>query len=78
MTNCKACGMPINSGDFCEYCTNPDGTVKSCQEIFEGGVQFYMNKIENDRQKAEKAVRKNMNSLPYWQENGCDCLNGEM
>jgi hypothetical protein len=88
MKHCKACGMPLEkkedfakgdtSADFCLHCTDADGTVKSVEEIFEGGVQFFMNSIESDRSMAERITRKNMLSLLYWQENNSDVLKGEV
>lgn len=63
---------------FCLFCVGEDGKVKSCEKIFEGGVQFFMNKLGGDRKIAEKAVRKNMNQLPYWQGKDCEILKGEM
>lgn len=85
---CEACGMPLSKkedfalGDensqFCLYCVNPDGSVKSCEEIFEGGVQFFMSKLGSDRKLAEKINRKNMNMQSYWQGKDCAILKGEM
>lgn len=84
---CESCGMPLGKkedfagGDenarFCLYCVNADGSVKSCEDIFEGGVQFFMSQIGDDRQMAEKITRKNMNQLPYWQLKDCEILKGE-
>lgn len=86
--HCQACGMPlINQEDyacgdknakFCVYCTNADGSPKSCAEIFEGGVQFFMTTLGQDRNLAEKITRKNMRALPYWKNNTCTCLQGEV
>lgn len=80
--------MPLNkkgdfalgdeNSDFCLYCVNTDGSVKSCEEIFEGGAQFFMNQIGNDRKMAEKITRKNMSRPQYWQGKDCECLKGEM
>lgn len=85
---CEACGMPLEkkedfaNGDenskFCLYCVNADGSVKSCEEIFEGGVQFFLGQIGGDRQIAEKITRKNMSQQPYWQGKDCAVLKGEM
>jgi hypothetical protein len=85
---CQACGMPLlkkedfANGDenalFCLYCVNPDGNVKSCKEIFEGGVQYFMSQIGDNRELAEKITRKNMNALPYWRDKQCEVLKGEM
>jgi len=72
-------GCEIPDGAVCVHCSTPDGKVKSCEEVFEGGVQFFMSAVSGaDRILAEKLVRKNMNSLPYWQKNKGECLNGEV
>lgn len=63
---------------FCPHCVNEDGSVKTCEEIFEGGVQFFMMSIPGTaRDLAEKLTRKNMRRQPYWQGKECDCLTGE-
>ena len=88
MDSCISCSMPlINPADIgaktadgsaCIHCSNPDGTIKSCEEVFEGGVQFFMDSIPGtERALAERLTRKNMNNLPYWQKNGTDILQGE-
>jgi hypothetical protein len=84
---CEACGMPLTkkedfaggdeNSDFCLYCANADGSVKSCEEIFEGGVQYFMGQIGGNREMAEKITRKNMGGLPYWQGKDCEVLKGE-
>jgi hypothetical protein len=86
--HCEACGMPMSKkedfalGDensqFCLYCTNADGSVKSCEDIFESGVQFFVSQIGDDRQLAEKITRKNMNMQSYWQGKECPILKGEI
>jgi hypothetical protein len=63
---------------FCSFCTNSDGSVKSVEEIFEGGVQFYLHEIGGDRQKAERFIRKNMNKQPYWKGKSDEILKGEV
>ncbi|MFA6354370.1 MAG: zinc ribbon domain-containing protein [Candidatus Paceibacterota bacterium] len=85
---CEACGMPLNKkedfagGDenskFCHFCVNADGSVKSCEEIFEGGVQYFLGQLGDDRITAEKMTRKNMSKQPYWQGKDCPVLKGEM
>jgi hypothetical protein len=84
---CQACGMPLNSkedfaggdesAEFCVHCVNADGRVKSCDEIFEGGVEFFVSQIGGDRSMAEKITRKNMKKQPYWQDKNCEILEGE-
>lgn len=85
---CAACSMPMTSPEMfgnmdpssktCVYCTNPDGSVKACSEIFEGGVQFFLQHVGNDRGLAERLTRKNMQNLPLWQDSQDPCLQGEV
>ena len=85
-TYCQACSMPMEkpedfgnqntSAKTCVHCTNPDGTVKPCAEIFEGGVQFFVQTTGVPRDMAEKVTRKNMLSLPLWQEEDEQVLQG--
>ncbi len=88
MKTCMACSMPLEntedigldneSGTFCKYCINEDASVKTCVEIFEGGAQYFMGAVPGaDRALAERLTRKNMKSLPYWQNQEHECLNGE-
>lgn len=87
MKQCLACGMPLinkadfslgdENSDFCQYCTNQDGSPKSCQEIFDGGVEFFLQALGGDRLMAEKITRKNMRQLAYWQGKNCPVLEGE-
>jgi len=88
MKYCNACGMPLEkkedfalgdeNSDFCVYCTNSDGSVKSYEELFEGAVQFFMKQLDNDRKVAEKFTRKAVSQLPYWQGKDIGVLKGEM
>jgi hypothetical protein len=85
---CEACGMPMNKKEdfalenenskFCLYCVNPDGSMKSCEEIFEAGVQFFISILGGGRKLAEKATRKNMNMQSYWQDKEYSILKGEI
>jgi hypothetical protein len=87
MEFCIACGMPLDSkeliglktdqGLFCIHCIDENKKVKSCEEIFEGGVQFFMSVLPNvDRNFAEKITRKNMTGQTYWQGGSYPCQNG--
>lgn len=79
MKSCITCGMPLedtHAGDigmetpdgFVCIHDMKDGVIKSPEEIFEGGVQFFLQAAaEGDRDFAERLTRKNMNALPYWQ-----------
>lgn len=75
---CITCGMPLvgnhandigfelPEGLVCKFDTK-DGKVKSGEEIFEGGINFFTHEVaDGDRELAARLTRKNMNSLPYW------------
>lgn len=89
MKFCAACSMPLDSDNviglekdnesFCIHCVSEDKKVKSCEEIFEGGVLFFMSLDSSmTRNFAEKNVRKNMKNLSYWQSKEYSCLSGEI
>lgn len=70
-------GLETADGPVCVYDVK-DGAIKSAEEIFEGGVQFFMGEgTADDRALAESVTRKNMKSLPYWLAHPFDLLNGE-
>jgi hypothetical protein len=87
MKQCSACGMPLEkkedfalgdeNSEFCLHCVNKDGSVKLCDEIFNGGVEFFLGATGGDRATAERIVRKNMNQLSYWKGKACELLKGE-
>lgn len=79
MKSCITCGMPFEGshandigletadGPVCVYDVK-DGKMKSPEEIFDGGVEFFLGSVaDGDRELAENVTRKNMKSLPYWQ-----------
>jgi hypothetical protein len=66
------------NSDFCLYCVKEDGSVRSCEEVWSGGVDFFVKTLGGDRAMAEKITRKNMLQLPYWKDKDCPCLKGEV
>lgn len=89
MNYCAACSMPLENnslvglvqGDqsFCIHCVDSDHRLKSCEEIFAGGVEFFLTLDPTfERKFVEKIVRKNMLHLPYWQNNPAACLQGDI
>ena len=77
---CEACSMPMQTaedhggGDTgnprCKYCTNPDGSFRTYEEVFEGFVQALMAGMvpgfgKLGREEAEKQAHY-IDSLPAW------------
>ncbi len=72
-------GLETDNNAFCIHCVTEDKKVKSCIEIFEGGVAFFMSLDSNfSRSFIEKCVRRNMLNLPYWKDEGDACLFGDV
>ena len=77
--NCLSCGMPMNSpGDFgggnpenkyCAHCSNPDGSLKSYDEVLEGMVNFMMISRNMDRETARSAAKEYTSKMPAWSGN---------
>ena len=73
---CMSCGMPMTKPDdfgggnpenlYCVYCSNPDGSLKSREQVFQGMVKFMMTSQKMDRETAESAVKERMARMPAW------------
>ncbi|MDH4269307.1 MAG: zinc ribbon domain-containing protein [Dehalococcoidia bacterium] len=73
---CMSCGMPMNKLEdfgggnpenlYCVYCSNPDGSLKSRKEVFEGMVNFMMMSQKMERETAESAAKERMSKMPAW------------
>jgi hypothetical protein len=90
MKTCITCGMPLEGdqageiglelpeGSACIHCVE-NGTLKKPEDIFEGGVQFFLSLMgDDDRGLAERITRKNMSSLDYWKAHPFASLEGPM
>ena len=74
--SCMSCGMPMTKLEdfgggnpaniYCVYCSNPDGSLKTREEVFEGMVNFMMMSQKVDRKTAEGAVKERMSKMPAW------------
>ncbi len=68
-TPCQSCGLPIESGPYCTYCTDDDGQLFTFTETFERMVQFTMrNQGETDREVAARQTLDHMSRMPSWKE----------
>lgn len=61
--------MTIESGDFCNYCTDDSGALLGFDETFERFVQFAMRRDSSlDRSAAESNTFAFMAGMPAWRE----------
>ena len=75
--NCLSCGMPMtkpedfgggNSANiYCVNCANPNGSLKSYEEVSEGMVNFMMKTQNMNKETAEKAAKEYMSKMPAWE-----------
>jgi len=75
---CLSCGMPMSTAKhfgggspanvYCVHCANPDGSLKTYEEVCEGMIGFMMGTQNMDRAAAEIAAREYMATMPAWQE----------
>ena len=73
---CMSCGMPMTKVEdfgggnpenlYCVYCSNPDGSLRSRKEVFEGMVNFMMMSQKMERETAESAAKERMSKMPAW------------
>ncbi len=69
-------GLTLPEGPVCKF-DSENGKVKSGEEVFNGGIEFYASEVtQGDRALAERLTRRNMNTLPYWQEHHFNMLEG--
>ncbi|MFC2003616.1 VOC family protein [Chloroflexota bacterium] len=74
--NCMSCGMPMTKLEdfgggnpaniYCTHCSNPDGSLKSYDEVLNGMVNFMMMSQNMDRETAEREAKEYMAKMPAW------------
>jgi len=65
---CESCSMPIESGRYCQYCTDADGKLQPFDERFEKMIAWQAKKEPNaTRAQLEAATLAFMAKMPAWQ-----------
>ena len=67
--NCQSCGMPIESGPYCEYCTDDQGELHAFEERCVRMQQWV--KRENpdlDVTAIEAQTLQYMSTMPAWED----------
>ncbi|MGA9597835.1 MAG: zinc ribbon domain-containing protein [Acidimicrobiia bacterium] len=66
---CESCGMPIDDGTYCEYCSDDNGNLQPFEERFERMVQWTMGRDDsNNRDRAEADTLAYMATMPAWRD----------
>jgi hypothetical protein len=64
---CESCGMPIESGRYCGYCTGDSGELQSFEERFARMADWQARRDPAaSRQDIERQVLDYMATMPAW------------
>jgi hypothetical protein len=67
--HCDSCGMPIESGRYCAYCTDADGNLQAFDERFERMVAWQARQDPTaPRERLEAETLAHMATLPAWKD----------
>jgi hypothetical protein len=66
---CDSCGMPIETGRYCSYCTDASGQLQSFDERFERMVAWQSRRAPDvPRDEIERQTLDYMATMPAWRE----------
>jgi len=67
--SCQSCGMPIESGAYCQYCVGENGELQEFEERFARMVQFMKRRQASLTQaEAEAKTLDYMATMPAWRD----------
>lgn len=68
-TQCQSCSMPIESGLYCQYCSDEKGNLQPFEERFERMVQWMSRqKPDLPSEEAKKQTLAFMATMPAWRD----------
>ena len=66
---CESCGMPIESGRYCEHCTDADGQLQAFDMRFERMVAWQARREpEASRADLEAKTLAYLATMPAWRD----------
>ena len=75
---CICCGMPMETEeqhsncdpakDFCIYCTDAEGNMKTFEQKVNDMTEFIMKRTGITKEEASQTAKFNLMKLPYWQK----------
>ena len=64
---CESCSMPIESGHYCEYCTDENGNLQDFDTRFAAMVDWQQRRTPDaSRDTIEAETRSYMSGMPAW------------
>ena len=68
-TTCDSCSMPIETGPYCEHCTDESGQLQAFDERFERMIAWSSRKDPAaTREQLEAATLEFMATRPAWSQ----------
>lgn len=68
-SHCESCGMPIESGTYCQHCTDADGVLQEFDERFERMTSWQARSNPDwSRDAVERATLDYMATMPAWRD----------
>lgn len=66
---CESCSMPIETGRYCQYCTDSAGNLQPFDERFERMIAWQQRKDPGaTREALEAATLAFMSRMPAWKD----------
>ncbi len=68
-TTCQSCGMTIDDGTYCKYCTDESGNLQAFEERLDRMVQWLRRQesVASDEEARQKALAA-MAEMPAWRD----------
>ena len=67
--SCESCGMPIETGRYCGYCTDENGTLQSFDIRFERMADWQARRDPGaSREEIERQTLDYMATMPAWRD----------
>ena len=67
--SCESCGMPVESGRYCTYCTDAAGNLQAFEERFERMVSWQArHEPDATREQLVADTLDHMATLPAWRD----------
>lgn len=68
-SRCESCSMPIESGVYCQYCTDEKGQLQPFKERFQRMVQWTLRQKPGlSETEAQKQTLAYMAQMPAWRD----------
>jgi hypothetical protein len=66
---CESCSMPIETGRYCQHCTNEHGELQSFDERFERMLQWQTRRTpDKSRSELEAMTLAYLAKMPAWKD----------